>query len=293
MENLKISTFMCVSNPFKRGDLFLEAIESHLLFSDEFIVVDGSSTDGSMDMIRNRFGNRVKIVELEWKQGKGNWKWEEFAKHWNFGLENCTGDWVCATESDHIFHEKDAMLVRQRIDMLGRGRTHLLIDKLVSSTWWAWQSKTKFPLFINKGEFPSICYGLADTPTDLAYPILRTGFNDEFGIPEGTALRDDTGRNMGLYFWNYDKCFKTKDQLFKERDAAVWAWNNSSCVKLQKQPEWNNEVQEGKLLERMKSRYEQSPYQYKIKNYHPTVMQKALDNITVDMLGYSLWGLIK
>lgn len=289
-----ISTFMCVSNPITRGDIFLEAIRSHLMFSDEFILIDGSSTDNSLNIVRNTFGDSVKRLELPWKQGKGNWTWEEFAKHWNFGIDNCKGDWVCATESDHIFHEKDAELVRQRIAQLGKGKTHLNIDKLVSSTWYAWQSKTKFPLFVNKGEFPDIGYGLADVPTDLAYPIHRLGFNEEYGIPTGNTLKDDEGRNMGLYLWNYDKTFKTKEQLFKERDAAVWAWNNSCCVKAQGQQEWRNEVDEtGDLINRMFNRYNNSPYQYKIKQYHPSVMQEQLEYMTDDMLGTSLWGAIK
>lgn len=286
---IKISTFMCVSNPQTRGDLFIEAIESHLPFSDEFIVVNGSSTDDSMNVIERKFGDKVRILDMQWPQGKGNWTWEEFARHWNFGFDNCHNEWVCATESDHIFHEKDAVLVKQRIDELGGLHTHLLVDKLVSSTWWAWQSKTKFPLFLNKGEFPDIGYGLADIPTDLAYPIRRTGFSEKYQIPTGRALFDITGCNTGLYMWNYDKTFKTRQQLFSERDAAVWAWNNSCCVKEQNQAKWQTEVEQD-LLKRMKVRYENSPYQFRIKNYHPSVMSDKLKMITSDMLGHSLWG---
>jgi len=285
----KISTFMAISNPHTKGDLFLEAIESHLPFTDEFIVINGSTTDDSIDMIKERFGNKVKIIDFEWKQGLGNWTWEQFAKTWNKAFDSCTGDWVCATESDHIFHEKDAGLVREKIAQLGKGKTHLLVDKLVSSTWYAWQSKTKFPLFLNKDEFPNIGYGFADTPTDLAYPIMKTGFSEKYGIPTGIALKDVTGRNMGLYMWNYDKCFKTREQLLGDREAAVWAWNNSCCVLEHQSPAWKPE-DESAIISRMLSRFSNSPYQYKIKQYHPKVMLNKLMTIREDMLGYNLWG---
>jgi glycosyltransferase involved in cell wall biosynthesis len=285
----KISTFMCITNPEARGDLYMEAIESHLPFSDEFIVVDGGSTDGSLAKIKEKFGDAVRIEYFEWKQGKGNWTWEQFARSWNFGVSQCSHDWVCATEADHIFHEKDSALVRERIEQY-KDQAVLFVDKLVSSTWNKWQSKAKFPLFINRAVAKDYGYGYStNKDTDIAYPIHIKVKENEYGVPEGIAFEKSEGHNMGLFMYNYDKAFKTKEMILTERESANYAWNNSILVKKGKQTKWGETNIIPDLLNRMTERYKNSPYNYDNINQHPLVMHSKLINIKKEHLAYDLW----
>lgn len=281
---------MCITNPEARGDLYMEAIESHLPFSDEFIVVDGGSTDGSLAKIKSKFGDSVRIEYFEWKQGAGAWTWEQFARSWNFGVSQCSHDWVCATEADHIFHGKDLSLVRERVEQY-KDMPVLFVDKLVSSTWSLWQSKAKFPLFINRAVFKDYGYGYSTTnDTDLAYPIHIILEENEYGIPEGRAFEYEHGKNMGLYMFNYDKAFKTKEMILQERKTANYAWNNSITVKKGNQREWGEENIIEDLIERMKERAKKSPYKYDSIEKHPSVMRDRLKNIDEKHLCFDLWG---
>lgn len=226
---MKISTFIPITNPFKRGDTFLEAIKSHLLFSDELIIVDGGSTDGSLEMITALNDPKIRIITLPWPQE--NWSWDEFPKHWNAGLEACTGDWVAAGETDHIFHEADIERLIEELSLNQKlGRAVMTVNKMQTGKWNRMYSKSKMYYFINKKDYPNVKYGFDPREkTDLCQPIEVTG--EKYGIPMGTALVEHnanvnakTGAS-GVPMYNYLWTFKTYEMVVKERLAAANAWN--------------------------------------------------------------------
>lgn len=287
---------MCITNPEKENYPYIEAIKTHLIFSDEFIVVDGGSNDGSLQRIYDNFGEAVRVVKMDWPQGKGKWTWEEFAKHWQRGFDSCTGDWVCAAECDHVFQESEAEKVKAKLAEHGVNKAVVFLDKLVSSTWDKWQSKSKFSGLVNKGQFPNIGYGLdrdAGSKQDLANPIFVKEYNGEFGIPEGQILKVEDGHNLGVYMMNYDKTFKTKEQIIESREAANCAWNNSCLVKLGLADRWEDEAVLEDVLSRMNSRYANSPVNKPDFKDHPACMQELLSNINENHLGFNLFGSIK
>lgn len=233
---MKISAFMPLTNPEKRGDTYLEAIITHLYWADELIVVDGGSTDGSLEKIRAINDSRIRIVKEPWDQE--NWSWAQFAVAWNRGLKEATGDWVAAGETDHIFHENEAKRVRQEIEReTAKGKAVMKIQKLQSADVESWQSKSQMYYFVFKAKYPQIQYGFSKTAqTDLAHPIWTNGetmTTNEGDIPVGEAVIENsrlehliggTGANLYNYLWS----FKTVEQVIQERTKGAKAWNSFS-----------------------------------------------------------------
>lgn len=296
---MKITGFMCITNPKTGKYPYLEAIVSHMAFLDKLFIIDGGSTDGSiedMGEIRKYYGDKIQIVEYPWPQGKGNWTWEQFAHHWNIGLKYCKedgADWVCAAECDHVWHIDDASKVKDRLEEHCSGKMIGWVDKLVNSVWWKWNSKSKFAYFLNVKQFPNLGYGMDRTfkgGQDLANPIQVVKESNEFGIPEGFIVTHDMGKALGLYFWNYDKTFKTKEDIVREREAANWAWNECCLVKLGIMPRWEDNDVLGDVVRRMKSRFDNSLVVKKDIKLHPAVMAEKLKSLNESMLGYNLFG---
>lgn len=226
---MKISAFLPVTNAIDRGDTFIEAIKTHLHFADELVVVDGGSTDGTIEAIEALSDPRIKIIHFEWKQE--GWSWTQFCKTWNAGLDACTGDWVAAGESDHIFHEKDTKRLLEEIEReQNKGKAVIKVQKLQSCHWQSWSSKSQMYYFLNKAKFPQIRYGYdPNNQTDLCHPIWWEGEMIE-DIPKGVAIMEGGPHEhliggTGVPLWNYLWTFKTFEMVVQERMKAARAWN--------------------------------------------------------------------
>lgn len=227
---MKISAFIPITNPTKRGDTFIEAINSHLYWADEVLVVDGGSTDGSLEAIAALNNPAIRVIHREWPQE--NWSWAEFCRAWNAGLEACTGDWVAAGETDHIFHQDQAGRLRQELEReQNKGKAVVKVQKLQSGAYPHWQSKSQMYYFIYKAKFPQIVYGFDPVNrTDLAHPMWWDMESMYEGIPTGTAITEGTAYEgliggTGADLYNYLWTFKTLDQVVTERLKANKGWN--------------------------------------------------------------------
>jgi hypothetical protein len=103
---MKISAHTFITNPLSTGYyICLSSIQSFLDFADEVIVVDGGTTDGSLERLHDlRGAKKLRIVSNELSHwGKGDlWERPQFAVSREVGYGECTGDWAICFESDHL-----------------------------------------------------------------------------------------------------------------------------------------------------------------------------------------------
>jgi glycosyltransferase involved in cell wall biosynthesis len=103
---MKISAHTFITNPLSTGYyIYLASIQSFLDFADEVVVVDGGTTDGSLErLMALRGAEKLRMVSNELTHwGPGDlWERPQFAVSREVGYRNCTGDWAICFESDHL-----------------------------------------------------------------------------------------------------------------------------------------------------------------------------------------------
>jgi len=123
---MKISAHTFITNPITSGyNAYLPSIQSFLDFADEVIVVDGGSTDDSLERLKMLRGSKkLKIISNEtthWGAGD-KWEWAQIGIQRQVGYENCSGDWAIHFDADHILPEFESeKLSKELKNSLNRG----------------------------------------------------------------------------------------------------------------------------------------------------------------------------
>src|SRR3569833_120643 len=97
-EQPKISVIMAVYNGAKSLQHCLDSYTAQTNANKELIIIDGGSTDGSVDIIK---ANADRIAYWVTEKDRGIYH------AWNKGLDKVTGDWVCFIGSDDYWWSAD------------------------------------------------------------------------------------------------------------------------------------------------------------------------------------------
>ena len=91
---------------FNENNIFFRAsLKSALEIADEIIIIDGGSTDGTLELIDNYKDGRIKVIHKKYDEDKG-----ANGKQRNEYLKYATGDWILVLDADEIIDDYGFLL---------------------------------------------------------------------------------------------------------------------------------------------------------------------------------------
>lgn len=208
---MKISIFTSLGDtkhePHQTGYRWVEALSNYCDLADEVVLVYG----GKKSQIDFE-NDKLKMVYAPWAW---EFSWEEIAKHFNIGLQACTGDWAIKMDIDYFMHERDMGGFKRRLRIAKSGRfafaSFMKFNVLRADAAY---EKVHAPFCFNtdfRGE-----YGFG-VPTDdktsaWGYPIKLDGKKHKNGLPTGTSISENDIFPTSTRVYNYDNSFRTKEQ---------------------------------------------------------------------------------
>lgn len=178
-----ISGYTTTYNCVKQNYPFVECIKSMLGFCNEVCVVDGGSTDGTMEILTTLSTEdsriKVKLIERDWNHPRfavfdGAQKAE--------ARSLCSGDFLWQMDSDEVVHESDYQKITELTKKFPKG-----VDLLALPVVEYWGSVEKARVDVNPWK----------------WRLSRNNKNITHGIPKQHRLTDSEGR---LYSAGSDGC---------------------------------------------------------------------------------------
>src|SRR4030065_1327226 len=116
--------FMIVKNVIRQGYPFAEAIASALPVCDEFLISNGSSDDGTFEMLQkiSVLNKKVKLSRTEWEKKDLT----VLADVSNKLREQCSSDYLFYVQAAEVVHEDDVKMLRAIPDLFPETETFSL-----------------------------------------------------------------------------------------------------------------------------------------------------------------------
>lgn len=267
---ISISSFICFTNPERRGDTYKECVQSALGFSDEVIIVDGFSTDGSLNWIRALDNPKIKIVLMPWPE---EFDWKQISKSFQYGYDNCTSDFVVHLDADFIIHERDYAALRKTCEENSEAvafsllkRQFILPDRF--------NLKSRLVVAVNKGKYgDKIRF---DSGGDAAQPSY-----------DSKCIEPGTVPDIKLNLWNYEKIRKTEAQIKDDVGRMSRAWNSHFGEYRLGGPDNKSAYDEWLKME--VGRFGKPSEHIKLEE-HPLVIQETIRNLKPEQFGWNGFG---
>lgn len=195
---MKLSIFTTITDPDRRGDNWLSALDCYNDLADEVVVVNGG------EELKDRLeagGHADIVVDSPWPEG---FNWPFIGQQFQKGYEAATGDWVIHADLDFIFHEKDFVAIRKAIEDNPTAPA-LSFYKYQFILPDRFNLKSRLVLAVNKKRYGDRIR--FDSGGDLCQPSL-----------DGKEIKPQDVPATEVAFYNYEKITKTKDQI---RDDAI------------------------------------------------------------------------
>lgn len=309
---MRISAFVLISNPTKFGYPYLESIKSWLPILDELVIIDGGSTDGSLEEINKLGDKKIRIISDDDTKWEDNWLYSRMGHNFNRGYHECKGDIVIKFDIDYVLHENAYLNKGDKYNYKVQFEKAITDNKtIISFTRWnfilvdRYFFKAEKTLAVNRDACKKlnipVDYGLDFKKWGWGYaPIVRNKI--ENGICIGDLLRTKGSSNSfgGIRVFNYGFCFSTKEQVGWARQRHLLAEARQKELKFTdtkdvpdysiKRLESHKDVGLSEHINAIQGFLNGTPMiKLKIED-HPKVMWEKIRNLTSEQQGYDFWG---
>lgn len=134
---MRITGIMAIKNGISGGFPFLEGVLSILPIVEEFLIVDGGSSDETwqaLNRLKDTFPEKIRLFMDKWAPTP---VWENIDGSLNMLVSEAEaeGDWMLEVQGDEVWHEKDILNLRKNIELANKDGYNGIRTGLVEAKW--------------------------------------------------------------------------------------------------------------------------------------------------------------
>lgn len=292
---IKVSAFCLTTNATKFGYPFIESIKSWANAVDELVVVDGGSTDGTIEMIEAIGDSKIRIICNSKTKWEDNWSYSRMGKNFNIGFNACKGHSVVKFDVDYVLHES-AYEDDEYYGLRGSCARAIRYGKYILT----FQRKNFMVIdryFLKPPKSLAVInVNLLSTKyhADYGHDIQKWGIGfepiytteEKNGIKHGVLMKSEAHSiSSSLQVFNYSFCFSTKEQIDWIRNRHIRAEYNQAGKKFEIVKNRGFDKYKKNCWGRLRKNQIFVPFEE-----HPKIMQNKIKNLNPNQQGYNFFG---